>query len=962
MAVVDTGLDRFHPDIAANVWVNPGEDVNGDGIASPEDRNGLDDDGNGFVDDLTGFDFADSTDFDQDGFFDGPEDLSDADPFDERGHGTHVAGTIAAVANNGLGIAGVAPRARIMALKAFPAEGSASDSVLWRAVLYAAENGATVVNNSWSCSEPCPSNPLAEDVLAHVEALGAVVVTSAGNRTEDVVFRSPENTDRVITVGAVGYDERLASFSNRGWGVDVVAPGGEPSVSPGVRVARRNILSLLTSAVDPADEVFSVDSQYLRLAGTSMSSPHVAGAVALLQSLRPELRPADIRRLVRRSARDLGLPGHDPIYAAGLLDVPSLLSSELPDAVLEIDAPRSASRHDPELGPIAVRVRVGGQDFEALEIDVAPGLQGRAFLPLESYGGPRSTPLVAGDADTLEATWDARSLSDGPYVLRFRARLRDGTALDEYVVLAIERLTPLELADGERTVSQPAIGGSRVAWPMKPSADPLAAFELAIGRLRTTAARPRASDETPTPQAPFIVETAASPSDVSVDGSIVAWRVREGADTRLEWCRLTDRSRARRMQLAPLLRRVPAKPAEGEAIEAPPRDCEVRAIEGLAGTFSRPWVENGWIVWQRDVGLDRAFEGCRISERSNPKRSHRDCVPTILFAPGEGPRWTLRSFDGRKLLLQAAGQLAFCSLSKEDGARACQPEPIRFAPGTPPINEPVHDGALLVFDDVTIESRPPVGCLAGELSPECVPNFAVVAQHRACWVDPASGLCDSIPISSAVRVERMAGLAVSGRRIVWSLAEPLSQPSLRFCEFQTQSRECVEQRLVSSLASQDSPSIDGNRVVWRGARGAAPSIWGYALPRLESPERAVVDGGRPVSIPLRADRGTSRRLRYEIEQVGAVEGELDPIARALRVVDPGWPGGRVFLRGAIPRRAAGVHSLRVRAVGEAGLFSESIIELTVDASTNDGARKSGSTLRALRRWLSDGGRVRKPGL
>ena len=109
VAVVDTGLDRFHPDIAANVWVNPGEDLDGDGIAEPEDENGIDDDGNGYIDDLTGFDFANSLDADEDGYFDGSEDLTDADPFDDNGHGTHVSGTIAAVAGNGLGIVGIAP-------------------------------------------------------------------------------------------------------------------------------------------------------------------------------------------------------------------------------------------------------------------------------------------------------------------------------------------------------------------------------------------------------------------------------------------------------------------------------------------------------------------------------------------------------------------------------------------------------------------------------------------------------------------------------------------------------------------------------------------------------------------------------------------------------------------------------------------------------------------------------------
>src|SRR4030095_4928721 len=115
VAVNDTGIDAEHPDLAANMWVNAGEDLNGNGVGDPGDFNGVDDDGNGFVDDVGGFDFANSTDANGDGDYDDPGDVSDPDPFDDFGHGTHVAGTIAAVANNGIGVAGGAARAPVLA-------------------------------------------------------------------------------------------------------------------------------------------------------------------------------------------------------------------------------------------------------------------------------------------------------------------------------------------------------------------------------------------------------------------------------------------------------------------------------------------------------------------------------------------------------------------------------------------------------------------------------------------------------------------------------------------------------------------------------------------------------------------------------------------------------------------------------------------------------------------------------
>ena len=936
VAVVDTGLDTTHPDIAANVWVNPGEDLDGDGLAEPSDRNGLDDDGNGFVDDLVGFDFGDSVDANEDGDYDDPGDVSDADPFDERGHGTHVAGTIAAVADNGLGIVGVAPEVRLMAVKGFPAEGSGVDSVLWRAVLYAAENGAHVINNSWSCSNPCPSNPLATDVLAHVEALGAVVVTSAGNASADVALRSPENTDAVLTVGAHGFDDALPSFTNRGFGIDVVAPGGGPSGTPGVPVSRRNILSLLTSAPLDDEAPFVVGDAYRRLSGTSMSAPHVAGAVALAGAQRPDLSPAALRDWLRLGTRDLGAPGHDWLYGGGALHLPTLLSSAPPDVELALEAPASGSRVDPTAGIVRVEAIATGTDVAGIEIDLASGLIGRRFVPLERVAGvERVSPSTRGDAD-FAAEWDATSAASGPRTLRVRIALQDGREIHRYRVFGLDRVQPTVYTEARRDVQAPATDGRRIAWLMEREGE-VGTFGVSFARLRSPAFSPSKASrrkpvygrggrslgpvEPPLAAPPIAVE--GRPLQVAIDGPLMAWRSREQGTFSIGWCLLDRKASPRKKGVEARRNRRPAR------LE----DCTPRVLDGAGESLSQPFVSRGWIVWQVGNGSGGAILGCR------PKRGHDGCAADALVAIRDGdPAWRLRSFDGRTLLLEGGGQLARCTVARSRAP--CTPEAISFGPVPIRPDDPTHSGDTLAFGVSGIEFQPPPGCVFGDAIPECVPVLQVVTRLHACRLqkrtEGTGAHCEARPISSALPVDQLSGPRVSGRRIVWSAGGPLESPSVTFCELEPRTGACPLQRVTGTVATQTEPDVSGRTLVWRGARASGESVWSLALPDLRVPLHPVRVSDGIFLVPLRARAGDAGDLSYEVT-VSDGDPSLDLLSKVV-VFDPGRPGGRVWMVGVTEKGAEG--DVRLEVVGRDGwgLESRGVIDLEIRPRVSGGRK------------------------
>ena len=236
-AVIDTGVDYTHPDLASNIWTNTDE------VAG----NGIDDDGNGFVDDVRGWDFVNN----------------DSDPMDDNGHGTHVAGTIGAVGNNGIGVTGVAWTASIMPLKFLDQSGSGSLSDAIKAIQYARVNGAKIINASWGGGG---FSSALQSAISQFITSGGLFVAAAGNEAtnKDVTPSYPANYQGVISVGASTRTDTRASFSNYGTSVDVFAPG-------------QSILSTLPG------------NRYGSLSGTSMATPQVAGALALLWGQNPTL-------------------------------------------------------------------------------------------------------------------------------------------------------------------------------------------------------------------------------------------------------------------------------------------------------------------------------------------------------------------------------------------------------------------------------------------------------------------------------------------------------------------------------------------------------------------------------------------------------------------------------------------------------------------------------------------------
>ncbi|MDT7540334.1 MAG: hypothetical protein QOE33_238 [Acidobacteriota bacterium] len=275
VAVIDTGMKYTHEDLAANVWTNPGE-TGTDAQGHDKATNGIDDDADGFIDDVHGYDFSNN----------------DPDPSDDNNHGTHCAGTIGAVGNNATGVVGVNWNVKMIAVKTHDSSGNSTSAKVVAAFNYVTMLKARGVNirvtsNSWGGPPEAPGfDPALADALSASANADILNVFAAGNDNKDIdaqpFYPASYKVPNLISVAASDQNDNRASFSNYGaTSVDLAAPG----------VGILSTISYNEATPQPSP----APARYASLSGTSMATPHVAGAAALLAAFNPQLTAASLK-------------------------------------------------------------------------------------------------------------------------------------------------------------------------------------------------------------------------------------------------------------------------------------------------------------------------------------------------------------------------------------------------------------------------------------------------------------------------------------------------------------------------------------------------------------------------------------------------------------------------------------------------------------------------------------------
>ncbi len=369
VAVIDTGVNKNHEDIHDNIWTNPAE------IAG----NGKDDDGNGYVDDTWGWDFVNN----------------DNDPVDDTGHGSFTSGVILAKGNNSAGVVGVDWTGKIMAIKALDSNGAGSGDKLAAALVYAANRGAKISNNSWNGG---PSQLIADAITYEVNH-GMIVVMAAGNDNADM-GQTIAAQKEILTVSATDKSDNKASFSAFGDQIDVAAPGVD-------------IVGIYSAG------------GYALGSGTSFSAPFVSGEAALIWAKNPSWSRDEVIADIRNSADKIAGREFDRNFGYGRINVGNALLTAQAPPVAKITSPGFGA------GFVVGNYKIDGiatasAGFASYKISVGLGSESTSFADIVI-----GTSAVSGNLGNL----DTSTLASGKYTIRLEVVDKKGAiSVDRDVV------------------------------------------------------------------------------------------------------------------------------------------------------------------------------------------------------------------------------------------------------------------------------------------------------------------------------------------------------------------------------------------------------------------------------------------------------------------------------------------------------------------------------------------------
>ncbi|MDE0301026.1 MAG: S8 family serine peptidase [Candidatus Poribacteria bacterium] len=390
IAIVDGGIDYTHQDLATKIWRNTGEIPDND----------IDDDHNGYIDDIRGWDFTDAPNVPAEG----DSVVGDNDPIDESGHGTHVAGIAAADVDNRLGVAGVAWNCNLMPLRAGASNGAGTnlqDDDSAAAIVYAVDNGARIINMSWGS----PRNSfLIRDAIDYAYAAGALLVAAAGNeRMQDTIY--PAGYRKVIAVAATEQNKQRFYQSNFGASIDVGAPGNV-------------ILST------------HIGNRYRRLTGTSMAAPHVSGVAALVLSKRSNLSHDEARQIILSNVDSI-VESPELVDAGNLNAAKALMASGSMQARII-----TTETGDGGSNTIEIFGTVGGFRFDTWQL-----MYGESTTPTMWTGINLPSPRQKTDERLL--IWNIAEVPEGIYTVRLEAVAKNGAISRDEVVLSVDRTPPV---------------------------------------------------------------------------------------------------------------------------------------------------------------------------------------------------------------------------------------------------------------------------------------------------------------------------------------------------------------------------------------------------------------------------------------------------------------------------------------------------------------------------------------